>query len=172
MEHSMPNWNQSEKLSIKISSRFVFPWVSIQYGLKGFELKKLIFLQVSIHFGTVEISSVAESPQYTGVGFMNSLGGAFSLFLGCSFLTLFEGVELTIRILYSLFKSCAFWISTKMLAFSLTEIWHDAIIVSHTEQTLSWWVHCHRPNLSIRHLLSFRFKVFLVRQNLSNALPS
>ena len=117
MEPSMPNWKQSEKSSNEISSRFVH---RLSKSIIAIRWSRLWLLQVSIYFGTVEVSSVIESPQFTVNSFINSLGGALSLFLGCSFVQLFESVELVIRMIYSLFTQYGY---IKEILSTITHKW-------------------------------------------------
>ena len=57
---------------------------------------------MNIYFGTMDISTVEELPEYLFYDFINSLGGALSLLLGVSIIMLFEWVEFFLRFMYSL----------------------------------------------------------------------
>ena len=59
-------------------------------------------MQVSIYYGSLDVDTVAENPEYTFLTFLSSLGGAVSLYLGISFIQVFEVVELVVK----LFVSC------------------------------------------------------------------
>ena len=61
--------------------------------------------QINIYFGSLDVTSIVESPKYDNAGLLNSLGGALSLFLGVSIIMLFEWLELIFRLLYSLMRS-------------------------------------------------------------------
>ena len=55
-------------------------------------------MQVSIYYGSLDVDNVAENPEYTFLSFLSSLGGAVSLYLGISFIQVFEVVELVIKL--------------------------------------------------------------------------
>ena len=61
-------------------------------------------MQVSIYYGTLDVDDVAEVPEYTFLTFLSSLGGAVSLYLGISFIQVFEIVQLLIKLLVSCFS--------------------------------------------------------------------
>ena len=49
----------------------------------------------------MDVTVVQEMPLITLASAINNLGGALSLFLGISFIMLFEWVELVIKLIYS-----------------------------------------------------------------------
>ena len=49
----------------------------------------------------MDVSEVAENPEFTIWTFLSSLGGSVSLFLGISFIQVFEIVELLLKFLES-----------------------------------------------------------------------
>ena len=55
------------------------------------------FLKVLIFPESRQTTVVKESPQFTDEGLLTALGGAFSLYLGFSILSLFEVVEIVYR---------------------------------------------------------------------------
>ena len=61
-------------------------------------------MQVSIYYGTLDVDDVAEVPEYTFLTFLSSLGGAVSLYLGISFIQVFEIVQFLIKLLVSCFS--------------------------------------------------------------------
>ena len=63
----------------------------------------ILTLQVTIYFGTVEVSKVVEGPQHTPSTLINDLGGALSLFLGASLISIFEIWEVILRIIIAVF---------------------------------------------------------------------
>ena len=52
---------------------------------------------MNIFFETKTVTTIQESPKYTLGDLLNDLGGAFSLYLGVSFIALFEIFEIFIR---------------------------------------------------------------------------
>ena len=63
----------------------------------------LFLLQVNVYFATMKMENIVESPEIDWAEFRNSLGGALALYLGISFVSFFEVVELIIRSFLSLF---------------------------------------------------------------------
>ena len=61
-------------------------------------------MQVSIYYGSLDVHHVAETPEYTFLTFLSSLGGAVSLYLGISFIQVFEVVEFMIKLCASCFS--------------------------------------------------------------------
>ena len=61
-------------------------------------------MQVSIYYGSLDVDHVAETPEYTFLTFLSSLGGAVSLYLGISFIQVFEVVEFMIKLCASCFS--------------------------------------------------------------------
>ena len=61
-------------------------------------------MQVSIYYGSLDVDTVAENPEYTFLTFLSSLGGAVSLYLGVSFIQVFEVVELVVKLFVSCFS--------------------------------------------------------------------
>ena len=59
--------------------------------------------QVTIFFSTLKTDNIGEKPEIGGSEFRNQLGGALALYLGISFVSFFEVVELLIRLLLSPF---------------------------------------------------------------------
>ena len=49
----------------------------------------------------MNVATVVENPEYTFFGFLSTLGGAVSLYLGISFIQLFEVAELAAKIFWS-----------------------------------------------------------------------
>ena len=60
---------------------------------------------MSIYFGSLDVTSIVESPEFENGALLNSLGGALSLFLGVSLVMIFEVVEVNVRLGYSLICS-------------------------------------------------------------------
>ena len=62
--------------------------------------------QINIFFESLDVEEVKESPQFATIwDLLNSLGGALSLFLGVSLISIFEIFEIGIRlIIVSLFE--------------------------------------------------------------------
>ena len=62
--------------------------------------------QINIFFESLDVEEVKESPQFATIwDLLNSLGGALSLFLGVSLISIFEIFEIGIRlIVVSLFE--------------------------------------------------------------------
>lgn len=64
-----------------------------------FTLQALVqknFLRVQVYFTTKSVTSVREDPEYDFITLLTSLGGAFSLCLGMSLISLFEFFELSV----------------------------------------------------------------------------
>ena len=61
-------------------------------------------MQVSIYYGSLDVDTVEENPEYTFLTFLSSLGGAVSLYLGVSFIQVFEVVELVVKLFVSCFS--------------------------------------------------------------------
>ena len=59
------------------------------------------FLRLNIYYRSKSTTQVLESPKYDTQGTLSSLGGAFSLYLGVSFISLFELGELFFRSILS-----------------------------------------------------------------------
>ena len=60
------------------------------------------FISTTIYFGSFDVTTIEEVPQYTFWGFMSTLGGALSLFLGLTFMQLLEVVQLIAKLLFQL----------------------------------------------------------------------
>ena len=60
---------------------------------------------MSIYFGSLDVTSTVESPEFERGALLNSLGGALSLFLGVSIIMIFEVVEVNVRLVYSMICS-------------------------------------------------------------------
>ena len=56
------------------------------------------YLQIKIFFGSRSVERVQEDAKYTTFSLMSSLGGATSLYLGISFVVLFEFFEVIVRL--------------------------------------------------------------------------
>lgn len=67
------------------------------------DIVKSNFISVTIYFGTFDVTTIQEVPQYNFWGFLSTLGGAFSLFLGLTFIQLLEVVELIFKLLFNSF---------------------------------------------------------------------
>ena len=64
--------------------------------------------QVKVFYRDLYVKKVEEIAEFPSpLSLMNSLGGALSLWLGISFIALFEIVELFIRLAYSLSMNCS-----------------------------------------------------------------
>ena len=50
----------------------------------------------------MDVAEVSEDPEFTTWSFLSSLGGSVSLFLGISFIQIFEVIELLIKFLFSM----------------------------------------------------------------------
>ena len=60
------------------------------------------YFQVKVFYRDMHVRKVEEIKEYPSVfNLLNSLGGALSLWLGISFIALFEIVELVVRIIHS-----------------------------------------------------------------------
>ena len=69
---------------------------NITESLKNFV--KQNFISVTIYFGSFDVRTISEIPIYSFWGFLSTLGGALSLFLGLTFIQLFEVIELVIKL--------------------------------------------------------------------------
>ena len=65
------------------------------------DIVKSNFITVTIYFGTFEVATIQEVPQYNFWGFLSTLGGALSLFLGLTFIQLLEVVEFMSKLLFN-----------------------------------------------------------------------
>ena len=60
------------------------------------------YFQVKVFYRDMNVKKVEEIKEYPSVfNLLNSLGGALSLWLGISFIALFEIVELVVRLIHS-----------------------------------------------------------------------
>ena len=60
------------------------------------------YFQVKVFYRDMNVRKVEEIKEYPSVfNLLNSLGGALSLWLGISFIALFEIVELVVRLIHS-----------------------------------------------------------------------
>ena len=91
-----------EKLRDAISQNFLKVCHLVLSSAYANSTSVILTLQVTIYFGTVEVSKVVEGPQDTPSTLINDLGGALSLWLGVSLIGLFEWFELVLRLIYSL----------------------------------------------------------------------
>ena len=60
------------------------------------------FISVTIYFGSFDVQTIEEIPIYSFWGFLSTLGGALSLFLGLTFIQMFEVLEFLVKLLVSL----------------------------------------------------------------------
>ena len=58
---------------------------------------------MSIYFGSLDVTSTVESPEFEQGELLNSLGGALSLFLGSSLVSVFEYLEWVVRFIVAIF---------------------------------------------------------------------
>ena len=63
-----------------------------------------MFFQLNVFFKSLSVETVAESAEYTWQSFLSTLGGARSLWLGITFLQIFEVIELGARFMYESFN--------------------------------------------------------------------
>ena len=63
------------------------------------------FARLHVYYKSLKSEVIAETPMVTTRQFINNLGGALSLWLGISFVTILEVVELIIDVAFVLFKS-------------------------------------------------------------------
>ena len=68
------------------------------------ELVQANLMQVSVYYGSLDVHHVQENPEYTFMGFLSGLGGAVSLYLGISFIQVFEVVEFMIKLFFYVFS--------------------------------------------------------------------
>ena len=52
----------------------------------------------------MSVMSVSESPEFTAFTFLSTLGGSMSLYLGITFISAFELLELLVRMMASMLK--------------------------------------------------------------------
>ncbi len=65
---------------------------------------KILLLQVNIFLRTKSVQDIAEVEQFTFMSLLSSLGGALSLYLGITLVSIFEVLELLVRFLLALFN--------------------------------------------------------------------
>ena len=53
--------------------------------------------QLNVYFGSLEVTEIAESPEYTLMSFINNLGGALGVFMGASMMFWLEIIEFWYR---------------------------------------------------------------------------
>ena len=58
-------------------------------------------MQVNIYYGSLDVDTVHEEPEFTFLTFLSGLGGALSLYLGISFIQVFEVVEFVVKLFAS-----------------------------------------------------------------------
>ena len=58
-------------------------------------------MQVNIYYGSLDVDTVYEEPEFTFLTFLSGLGGALSLYLGISFIQVFEVVEFVVKLFAS-----------------------------------------------------------------------
>ena len=56
------------------------------------------YLQLKVYFGSKSVEQVLEMPKYNVFTFLSSLGGAISVYLGMSFIVIFELLEIVLRL--------------------------------------------------------------------------
>ena len=56
-----------------------------------------------MYFATMKTENIVESPEIDWPEFRNSIGGALALYLGISFVSFFEVVELIVRFIFAFF---------------------------------------------------------------------
>ena len=57
--------------------------------------------QLNVYFSSLTVEAISESPEYTFLSFLSSIGGDLSLYIGVTILSFFEVAELIIRLLIS-----------------------------------------------------------------------
>ena len=69
-----------------------------------FELMNIIeYFQVNVFFESLDVEDVQENPKFPTIwDFLNTLGGALSLFLGASLISIMEIFEIMLRLLFAL----------------------------------------------------------------------
>ena len=61
------------------------------------------YFQVNIFFESLDVEDVQENPKFPTIwDFLNTLGGALSLFLGASLISVMEIFEIMLRLLFAL----------------------------------------------------------------------
>ena len=81
--------------------------LSGSYPESAEQIKQLVLtnlMQVSVYYGSLDVHHVQENPEYTFMGFLSGLGGAVSLYLGISFIQVFEVVEFMIKLFFYVFS--------------------------------------------------------------------
>ena len=63
-------------------------------------MSNIFLFQINIFFETLDVEEVKETPEYPTIfDFLNTLGGALSLFLGASLISILEVLEVIIRVI-------------------------------------------------------------------------
>ena len=57
------------------------------------------YLKVQVYFSTNSVTTIEEKPEYTWDQYLASLGGALSLYLGISLVSVFELLDFLIKLL-------------------------------------------------------------------------
>ena len=65
------------------------------------------FISVTIYFGSFDVQTIKEIPIYSFWGFLSTLGGALSLFLGLTFLQIFEALEFIVKLFFTILNKDA-----------------------------------------------------------------
>ena len=69
-----------------------------------FSIWNLFYFQVNIYFESLDEDVIQEMKQFPSIfDFLNTLGGALSLWLGVSLISYLEGLEIIIRIIIAIF---------------------------------------------------------------------
>jgi len=63
------------------------------------------FFQVNIFFETLMVETISETPEYTFLTFLSSVGGDLSLYLGITILSFMEIVEFIMRLFLSALRT-------------------------------------------------------------------
>ena len=67
-----------------------------------------LMFQVNVYFGTLNVENISEEPKYPNfTSFFPTIGGILSLYLGLTLVNLFEILEFSIRLIYSIVSSGA-----------------------------------------------------------------
>ena len=80
---------------------------TVWHSKLDYSLLDISNFQVKVFYRDMNVRKVEEIKEYPSVfNLLNSLGGALSLWLGISFIALFEIVELVARLIHSVCLKC------------------------------------------------------------------
>jgi hypothetical protein len=85
-------------------SRFVYERYKSFFPMSEYELFKKMSVSVNIYYPSLEYSKLTELPKTSVIDLFSSIGGTLGLYIGISFLSLIELVEIVMEVFFILFN--------------------------------------------------------------------